>query len=233
MAEDMSKLPKPVLAEVNMMVKRLDDDEQAFMKRALLIGVERNFDETTTVGNTVKEFESLATGKGHSYLVRQVASAGMRDGSVTMPKGSVDICPGMRLRFFVRDSEGAKEEVRSLKCNNFVGYNHVILIFVTIVAAGGALDGLQEDCARGGVRGEDDVQASRLSDAPDHGQGAEIVRGQTRERGTGERHRDGVPREQGFQFWLLQQRRVRLLGPGSLLRDERFRVCWPARRHWT
>ncbi|GMH92756.1 hypothetical protein TrVE_jg12071 [Triparma verrucosa] len=123
MAEDMSKLPKPVLAEVNMMVKRLDDDEQAFMKRALLIGVERNFDETTTVGNTVKEFESLATGKGHSYLVRQVASAGMRDGSVTMPKGSVDICPGMRLRFFVRDSEGAKEELAAL----WTGYKKIAL----------------------------------------------------------------------------------------------------------
>ncbi|GMH50925.1 hypothetical protein TL16_g00904 [Triparma laevis f. inornata] len=125
MAEDMSKLPKPVLAEVNMMVKRLDDDEQAFMKRALLIGVERNYGVSTptTVPNTVKEFESLATGKGHSYLVRQVASAGMRDGSVTMPKGSVDITPGMRLRFFVRDSEGAKDELAAL----WTGYKKIAL----------------------------------------------------------------------------------------------------------
>jgi len=113
-AAAMSKMPKPVLAEANMLMKRLDDDEQSFMKRALLIGVERNFAGADSVGNSASEFESLATGNSYSYLVRQVASAGMRDGSVTLPLGSVDVEVGMKIRFFVRDSMGAKEELGAL-----------------------------------------------------------------------------------------------------------------------
>lgn len=38
----------------------------------------------------------------------------MKDGSVTLPLGSVDIKPGNRFRFFVRSSDYAKKEVQAL-----------------------------------------------------------------------------------------------------------------------
>jgi small ligand-binding sensory domain FIST len=38
----------------------------------------------------------------------------MKDGSVTLPLGTVDIQPGTRLRFFVRESDFAKKEVQAL-----------------------------------------------------------------------------------------------------------------------
>ena len=113
-ADAISKLPKPVLAEANMLIKRLTDKEQAFMKRALLVGLETDFSGSDSVGGSPSEFQRLAEGGGHSYLVRQVASAGMRDGSVTLPKGSVSVEQGMSFRFFVRDEQGAKDELEAL-----------------------------------------------------------------------------------------------------------------------
>lgn len=43
--------------------------------------------------------------------MHQVASAGMKDGSVTLPLGVVNVEKGQRLRFFVRDGNFGKKEV--------------------------------------------------------------------------------------------------------------------------
>jgi hypothetical protein len=64
------------------------------------------------MGRTPNEFERLAEGKGHRFTVHQVASAGMKDGSVTLPLGSVDVQPKTRMRFFVRESDCAKKNVK-------------------------------------------------------------------------------------------------------------------------
>lgn len=111
MAQDYAKarIPKPPLAEANFLMRRLSDDDQAFMRRALLIGLERG-----NLINTPNELARLAKGEGHRFTVRQVASAGMKDGSVTFPLGSVDVEVGARCRFFVRDGEFAKKEVEAL-----------------------------------------------------------------------------------------------------------------------
>uniref|UniRef100_A0A7S2LEG4 indole-3-glycerol-phosphate synthase n=1 Tax=Skeletonema marinoi TaxID=267567 RepID=A0A7S2LEG4_9STRA len=106
-----SRIPKPPLAEANFVMRRLSDDDQAFMRRALLIGLERG---GSLVGRTPNELARLAKGEGHRFTVRQVASAGMKDGSVTFPLGSVDIDIGARCRFFVRDGEFAKKEAKAL-----------------------------------------------------------------------------------------------------------------------
>lgn len=106
-----SRIPKPPLAEANFVMRRLSDDDQAFMRRALLIGLERG---GSLIGRTPNELARLAKGEGHRFTVRQVASAGMKDGSVTFPLGSVDIDIGARCRFFVRDGEFAKKEVKAL-----------------------------------------------------------------------------------------------------------------------
>src|SRR5210317_1679928 len=79
------------------------------MRRALLIGLERGGSP-----NTPNELSRLARGEGHRFTVRQVASAGMKDGSVTFPLGSVDVEIGARCRFFVRDGEFAKKEAKAL-----------------------------------------------------------------------------------------------------------------------
>jgi len=112
MAADYAKarIPKPPLAEANFLMRRLSDDDQAFMRRALLIGLERG----GSIGKTPNELLRLAKGEGHRFTVRQVASAGMKDGSVTFPLGSVDVEVGARCRFFVRDGEFAKKEVEAL-----------------------------------------------------------------------------------------------------------------------
>lgn len=110
-----ARIPKPVLAEANFVMKTLSDDDQAFMKKYILVGVERN----GTPGQTPSELGRLAEGKGHGYAVHQVASASMKDGSVTLSLGSVDIEQGIRMRFFVRDSEFAKKELAAL----LTGYN--------------------------------------------------------------------------------------------------------------
>eukprot|EP00956_Cyclotella_meneghiniana_P039161 scaffold166848_cov76-Cyclotella_meneghiniana.AAC.3 len=104
-----ARIPKPPLAEANFLMKRLSDDDQAFMRRALLIGLERG-----NLINTPNELARLANGDGHRFTVRQVASAGMKDGSVTFPLGSVNVEVGARCRFFVRDGDFAKEEVEAL-----------------------------------------------------------------------------------------------------------------------
>jgi len=103
-------IPKPVLAECNYLMKTLSDDDQAFMRKHILVGLERG----GQMGKNPSELIRLAKGLGHRFTVHQVASAGMRDGSVTLPLGSVDVEPGTRLRFFVRDGEFAKKEVEAI-----------------------------------------------------------------------------------------------------------------------
>lgn len=106
-----ARIPKPPLAEANFVMKALSDDDQAFMRSALLIGLERG---GGSVGNTPNELARLAKGEGYRFTVKQVASAGMKDGSVTFPLGSVNVAPGARCRFFVRDGDFAKKEVEAL-----------------------------------------------------------------------------------------------------------------------
>mmetsp|Transcript_34261 Transcript_34261/g.63054 ORF Transcript_34261/g.63054 Transcript_34261/m.63054 type:complete len:1066 (+) Transcript_34261:238-3435(+) len=108
-----ARIPKPPLAEANFMMKQLSDDDQAFMRRALLIGLERG-GGSMGIGRTPNELARLAKGEGHRFTVRQIASAGMKDGSVTFPLGSVNVNVGARCRFFVRDGEFAKKEVEAL-----------------------------------------------------------------------------------------------------------------------
>ena len=120
-----ASIPKPVLAEANFLLKTLSDDDQAFMRKALLIGIEQG----GPTGRSPSEFERLAEGEGHQYSVYQVASAGMKDGSVTMPLGSIDLHPGTRVKFFVRDNDAAKTEISSI----LKGYSMKVLeeAFVT------------------------------------------------------------------------------------------------------
>lgn len=105
-----ARIPKPILAEANFLMRTLSDDDQSFMRKALLVGLERG----GAIGRTPSELARLAEGKGHQFTVHQVASAAMKDGSVTLSLGSVDIKPGTRMRFFVRESDFAKKEVEAL-----------------------------------------------------------------------------------------------------------------------
>ena len=105
-----ARIPKPILAEANFVMKTLSDDDQAFMKKFILVGLERS----GTLGRTASELSRLSEGKGHGYTVHQVASASMKDGSVTLSLGSVDIEQKTRMRFFVRESDFAKKEVEAL-----------------------------------------------------------------------------------------------------------------------
>lgn len=104
-------IPKPVLAEANYLMKTLSDDDQAFMRKFLLVGLERS---GGMIGNSPSEIMRLAEGKGHRFTVHQVASAGMKDGSVTLPLGSVNVELGTRMRFYVRDGSFAKKEVEAI-----------------------------------------------------------------------------------------------------------------------
>lgn len=70
-----ARIPKPPLAEANFVMKALSDDDRAFMRRALLIGLERG-GGGGGVGRTPNELARLARGEGHRFTVRQVASAG-------------------------------------------------------------------------------------------------------------------------------------------------------------
>ena len=103
-------IPKPVLAEANFLMKTLSDDDQSFMRKALLVGLEGG----GSIGRTPNELARLAEGQGHRFTVYQVASAGMKDGSVTLPLGRVNVVPGTRMRFFVRESGFGKKEVQAL-----------------------------------------------------------------------------------------------------------------------
>ena len=114
-----ASIPKPILAEANFLMRTLSDDDQAFMRKALLIGLERG----GSVGRSPSELARLRAGQGHRFEVQQVASANMKDGSVTLPLGSVDIEPGTRMRFFVRDASFAKQEVEAL----WMGYKKRVL----------------------------------------------------------------------------------------------------------
>ena len=104
-------IPKPVLAECNYLMKSLSDDDQAYMRKFILVGLERS---GGGLGRSPSELIRLSQGLGHRYRVHQVASAGMKDGSVTLPLGSVDVELGTRMRFFVRDGEFAKKEVEAI-----------------------------------------------------------------------------------------------------------------------
>ena len=114
-----ASIPKPCLAEANFLMRTLSDDDQAFMKKALLVGLEKG----GSVGRTPSELARLKEGQGHRFQVMQVASAGMKDGSITLPLGSVDVQPGTRMRFFVRESSFAKKEVQAL----WMGYKKKVL----------------------------------------------------------------------------------------------------------
>lgn len=114
-----ARIPKPPLAEANFLMRTLSDDDQAFMRRQLLIGLE----QPGSVGWTASELSRLAAGAGHRFRVYQVASGGMKDGSVTFALGSVDIVPGTKMRFFVRESGFAKKEVEAL----WLGYKKRLL----------------------------------------------------------------------------------------------------------
>ncbi len=103
-------IPKPVLAECNYLMKTLSDDDQAYMRKYILVGIERG----GVMGKSPSELIRLSQGLGHRFTVHQVASAGMKDGSVTLPLGSVNVEPGTRMRFFVRDGEFAKKEVEAI-----------------------------------------------------------------------------------------------------------------------
>jgi indole-3-glycerol phosphate synthase len=105
-----ARIPKPVLAEANFLMRTLDDDDQSFMRKAILVGLSQG----GSLGRTPSELARLAEGKGHSFTVHQVASASMKDGSITLSLGSVNIEKGMRMRFFVRESTFAKKEVEAL-----------------------------------------------------------------------------------------------------------------------
>jgi len=104
-------IPKPVLAECNYLMKTLSDDDQAYMRKAILVGLEQS---GGYIAKTPNELLSLAQGQGHQFTVHQVASASMSDGSVKLPIGSSNIKKGTRLRFFVRESDYAKKEVEAV-----------------------------------------------------------------------------------------------------------------------
>ena len=105
-----ASIPKPVLAEANFLMKTLSDDDQAFMRKTILVGMERG----GSAGCKPSELARLRSGQGHRFEVQQVASAGVKDGSITLPLGSVDVEQGTRMRFYVRDSSFAKQEVEAL-----------------------------------------------------------------------------------------------------------------------
>ncbi|EEC45823.1 predicted protein [Phaeodactylum tricornutum CCAP 1055/1] len=105
-----AQIPKPVLAEANFLMRTLSDEDQAFMRRQLLIGI----DKGGSIGRSASELARLSEGEGHRFTVHKVATAGMKDGSVTFSLGSIDVKTGTRMRFFVRDSEFAKKEVEAL-----------------------------------------------------------------------------------------------------------------------
>jgi len=104
-------IPKPVLAEANYLMKTLSDDDQTFMRKTILVGLERG---GSAVGRSPNELLRLAKGEGHRFSVHQVASAGMKDGSVTLPLGSVNVEKGGRFRFFVREGDFANKELDAL-----------------------------------------------------------------------------------------------------------------------
>lgn len=104
-----ARIPKPALAEANFIMRTLSDDDQAFMRRQLLVGLEEQGKSLTA-----SDLLRLASGEGHRFRVFAVASGGMKDGSVTLPLGSVNISRGMRMRFFVRQASFARKELEAL-----------------------------------------------------------------------------------------------------------------------
>lgn len=105
-----ASIPKPLLAEANYLMKTLSDDDQSFMRKSILLGLEIG----GGVPKSPNELIRLAEGQGHRFAVHQVASAGMKDGSVTLPLGVVNVEKGQRLRFFVRDGNFGKKEVEAV-----------------------------------------------------------------------------------------------------------------------
>jgi indole-3-glycerol phosphate synthase len=135
MAYAKARIPKPILAEANFLMKTLSDDDQAFMRRQLLVGLEQGGGSSSSSSSAIgslrsassitssSELARLAQGQGHRFRVHPVASAGMKDGSVTFALGSVDVMAGTRMRFFVRESGFAKKEVEAL----WLGYKKRLL----------------------------------------------------------------------------------------------------------
>jgi indole-3-glycerol phosphate synthase len=114
-----AQVPKPVLAEANFLMRTLSDDDQAFMRRQLLVGL----DQGGALGQTASDLARLAEGQGHRFTIHPVAGAGMKDGSVTLPLGSVNVTPGTRLRFYVREPDFARKELNAL----WTGYKKRVL----------------------------------------------------------------------------------------------------------
>lgn len=123
-----ARIPKPPLAEANYLMKNvLSDDERSSMRRQILIGIRNAQSRWSTPSDVVRGSSSTQDSlPSSSYRIMAVASAGMKDGSVTLPLGSVDLggkdssasswpSPfASKMRFFVRDSEFAKTEVEHL-----------------------------------------------------------------------------------------------------------------------
>jgi len=127
-----ARIPKPVLAEANFVMRTLSDDDQAAMRSTILMGVER----PTTTTTTTNELQRLQEGQGHRWKVTKVGSANMKDGSVTLPlNDNQDLQPGLRVRFFVRDASFSKSENQAL----WTGYKKVQLT-ETLLLGGGSIE---------------------------------------------------------------------------------------------
>ena len=112
----------------------------------LEVGLKGGGGSTGIVGNTPNELEGLAKREGHRFSVRQIASAGMKDGSVTFALGSVNINVGARCRFFVRDGDFSKKEVCDFIQAYFFNLDVLQIIQIYLLfnepAGGGVVDGL-------------------------------------------------------------------------------------------
>jgi indole-3-glycerol phosphate synthase len=87
-------------------------------KRQLLVGLEdRRSLSNSKASQIVSELTRLAAGEPHRFRIYTVASAGMKDGSITLPliyKNQFEIYIGQRLRFYVREPIFAMKEIKAL-----------------------------------------------------------------------------------------------------------------------
>lgn len=110
-----ARIPKPVLAEANYVMRELNDDDQAFMRSTILMGITERDNPIGWNGTSQDELERLQQGAGHSFVVEQVLSASKLTGAVMFNSESVNtIRPGQRVRFYVRNPIFAKKEVEAL-----------------------------------------------------------------------------------------------------------------------
>eukprot|EP00934_Nitzschia_sp_Nitz4_P008028 Nitzschia sp. Nitz4//scaffold230_size58257//32794//35800//NITZ4_006484-RA/size58257-augustus-gene-0.11-mRNA-1//-1//CDS//3329543259//8018//frame0 len=113
------RMPRPALVEANFVMRTLGDDDYTFMQQAILVGLQRNMTKPVACNNTneyndVGEIARLSEGAGHTYQVHQVVSASKPHGTITLPFGSVNVKPGQRMQFFVRDEVYARKEVEAV-----------------------------------------------------------------------------------------------------------------------